>query len=87
MYAMNTQKPNNYLVWAILTTLLCCLPFGIVAIIKSTQVDTLWASGKYDEAYASADASKKWSIAAAVSSAVIAIIYAIVLSVIAISEM
>jgi hypothetical protein len=30
------QAPNNYLVWSILVTLFCCLPLGIVAIIKST---------------------------------------------------
>ncbi len=58
---MNTtpKKPDNYLVWAILSTLLCCMPFGIVAIIKATQVDTYWANGNYDEAYAAADSAKK----------------------------
>lgn len=57
----NMQKPDNNLVWAILVTILCCLPFGIVAIIKAASVDNLWAAGKYDEAIqASADA-RKWS--------------------------
>lgn len=32
--------PDNNLVWAILSTVLCCLPLGIVAIIKSTQVNS-----------------------------------------------
>ena len=75
---MNTstpQKPDNYLVWAILSTLLCCLPFGIVAIIKATQVDTYWANGSYDEAYAAADSVKKWTIAGAVSSLVFVVLY------------
>lgn len=30
--------PDNYLVYSILTTLFCCLPFGIVGIVKSAQV-------------------------------------------------
>ena len=28
------QAPDNYLVWSILVTLFCCLPFGIVAIAR-----------------------------------------------------
>ena len=27
------RRPDNYLVWAILTTILCCLPFGVVSIV------------------------------------------------------
>lgn len=50
------NKPNNYLVWSILSTVLCCLPFGIAAIVYSTKVDSLWSSG--DRA-GSEDASKK----------------------------
>jgi hypothetical protein len=56
------QAPKNYLVWSILVTLFCCLPFGIVAIVKSSQVNGLWAQGRYPEAQASADAAKKWII-------------------------
>ncbi len=54
------QAPKNYLVWSILVTLFCCLPFGIVAIVKSSQVNGLWAQGRYAEAQASADSAKKW---------------------------
>ncbi|MBQ7952862.1 MAG: CD225/dispanin family protein [Alistipes sp.] len=57
-----TQKPNDHLVLAILTTLCCCMPLGIVSIIRSTQVNSYWAAEKYDEAMqASADA-KKWAL-------------------------
>lgn len=44
------QKPDNLLVWSILTTVLCCLPFGIVAIVYSSKVDNLWNMGKFAEA-------------------------------------
>ncbi|BBZ46081.1 CD225/dispanin family protein [Mycobacterium parmense] len=54
------QAPKNYLVWSILVTLFCCLPFGIVAIVKSSQVNGLWAQGRYPEAQAAADSAKKW---------------------------
>src|SRR4051794_507037 len=48
----NTLPPPNYLPQAILTTLFCCLPFGVVAIVKSTQVNSLWQTGQSDAAYA-----------------------------------
>ena len=56
----DNQKPDNLLVWAILSTILCCLPTGIVAIIKSTQVDKYWAMGNYDAAYKAAKDTKTW---------------------------
>ena len=68
-------KPDNNLVWAILSTVLCCLPFGIVAILSATKVDSLWAEGKYDESRAAAQNAKKWSIISAVSALVVWIIY------------
>ncbi len=53
------QKPDNFLLWSILSTVLCCLPLGIVAIIYANKVDTLWATG--DKAGA-IDAAKKAKI-------------------------
>lgn len=50
------QPPNNYLVWAILSTVLCCLPLGVVSIVFSTQVNSKWAMGDVAGAQ---DASKK----------------------------
>jgi Interferon-induced transmembrane protein len=74
------QQPNNYLVFSILVTLFCCLPFGIVAIVKSSQVSGLWAQGRYAEAQASADAAKKWVIWSLVAGVVVAIIYGILIA-------
>lgn len=54
-------QPSNHLVFAILTTIFCCLPFGIVAIVKASQVNGLWAQGRYAEAQQSADSAKKWA--------------------------
>ena len=67
--------PDNYLVWEILSTVLCCLPFGIVSIVKSTQVNTKFMAGDIAGAQkASADA-KKFAIIAAVAGAVGVILY------------
>ena len=48
--------PPNYLIPAILVTLFCCLPGGIVAIIFATQVNGKYASGDVQGAM---EASKK----------------------------
>ena len=42
---MGAAPPDNKLVWSILVTIFCCLPFGIVAIIKSAEVNSKWAAG------------------------------------------
>lgn len=57
-YAQGQQpiKPDNYLVWAILSTLFCCLPLGIVSIVYASKVDNLYSAGDYLGAQ---DASKK----------------------------
>ena len=55
-------KPNNYMALAILTTIFCCLPFGIVGIVKASKVNSLYMMKQYDLAVqASADA-KKWGM-------------------------
>ena len=57
--------PNNYLVWSILS-LLFCWPASIVAIVKSSQVNGLWNTGRYDDARRASQAAKQWAIASVV---------------------
>lgn len=73
----STGQPNNNLVWAILVTVLCCLPLGIVSIVKSTQVSGLWGQGRYAEAQQAADDAKKFAIWGAIAGAVFGVIYLI----------
>ena len=84
MNNLTNQKPDNYLVWAILSTLLCCMPFGIVAIVKATQVDTFWAQGNQAEAIEAATAAKKWTIVSAVSAVAVWFIYGLIVVIAAI---
>ena len=67
--------PATYLVWAILATLLCCMPFGIVSIVKASQVSSLYYQGTYAEACAASRAARNWAIASAVSSGAIVLVY------------
>ena len=55
-------KPNvsNHLVGAILVTVLCCLPFGIVSIIYATQVNTKLAAGDIEGTITSSKRAKTW---------------------------
>src|SRR5690349_461370 len=50
----------NYLVQSILVTILCCLPFGIPAIIFAAQVNGKLAVGDIEGAKASSDKAKMW---------------------------
>ncbi len=52
--------PNN-LVWAILVTIFCCLPFGIVSIVYAAQVNGLVAEGKFDSARQASENAKMWA--------------------------
>ena len=85
MNNLTSQKPDNYLVWAILSTVLCCMPFGIVAILKASQVDTFWAQGNQTEAIEAANAAKKWTIVSAVSSVAVWSIYVLIVVIAAIA--
>ena len=62
----NAYPPSSNMVWAILTTLFCCLPFGIVSIVYASKVDGLWASGQFAAAYDSANKARNWAIWSAV---------------------
>lgn len=53
-------KPANHLVGAILATLFCCLPFGIVAIVYASQVDGKYAVGDEAGALDASAKAKKW---------------------------
>lgn len=50
----------NYLWQSIVVTLLCCLPFGIVALVFASKVDTLRSSGNIAEATEASRKAKMW---------------------------
>lgn len=72
-------KPNNNMALAIFTTICCCLPLGIVAIIKANNVDSLYAMKQYDAAIMAANESKKWSYIGIFISIIVWIIYIVFL--------
>ena len=52
---------ENWLVEAILVTLLCCLPFGVVGIIYAAQVNTKQQAGDMEGAEKSRREAAKWT--------------------------
>lgn len=61
---MDNKKPDNMLVWSILTTVVCCLPLGIMAILESNKVDRLWAEGDTMGAENAAEKAKTYCLIA-----------------------
>ena len=84
MEETNKAKPDNFLVWAILSTVLCCLPLGIVAIVYANQVDSLWFAGKPNESQEAAKKAKLWTWISAGTGAAGAILSTVILLLIAI---
>lgn len=68
-------KVPSYLAFAILATLFCCLPFGVVSIVKASQVNSKLAAGDYQGALAASKAAKTWAMVSAGVSLVAAVIW------------
>lgn len=56
-----------YLVVSIISTLCCCIPFGIVAIVFSAKINSAVTSGNMEEAKKAAKTAKLWIIVAVVA--------------------
>ncbi len=68
-------KPDNYLVWAILSTVLCCLITGIISIINASKVDNLYAQGQYAEALAASKNAKNWAMYGVIAGVIVWVLY------------
>ena len=56
--------PPTNLVWAIITTVLCCIPAGIVAIVYATKVTNKYRAGDIEGAKRASEVGAWWCIAA-----------------------
>ena len=57
----NPTRIPNYLVPAILVTLFCCVPFGIISIVYAAQVNGKVALGDIEGALRTSRSAKKWA--------------------------
>ena len=51
---------KSHLVGAILATIFCCIPFGVVAIVYASKVSGLVAQGRIAEAEAASKSASTW---------------------------
>ena len=65
----------NHLVWAILSTLFCCLPLGIVSIVYAAQVDGKRATGDIAGAREASAKAKFWALLSAALMLIPALLY------------
>ena len=73
-YAPRADIPNH-LVWAILSTIFCCLPTGIVSIVYAAQVNGKVALGDYEAARKASEMAKNWAGVSVVLGIISGIIY------------
>lgn len=66
----DARAPENYLVWAILSTVLC-LPLGIASVVFAAQVNGRWAMGDAAGAQKASSRAKGFAIWAAIIGAVL----------------
>jgi len=62
MYKISPNPPPNYLAIAILSTIFCCIPTGIISIIYAAQVNSKWASDDFTGAQIASNNAKTWAI-------------------------
>ena len=67
---------GNNLVLAVFATVLCCLPLGIVSIVKASQVKAIAGAGDVARAQSVASEAKKWALWAIGIGLVFQILYA-----------
>ena len=68
-------QPDNYLVWAILVTVLCCLPLGVASIIYSVKVGSLYAQGDYNGAVDASQKAKKFAMIGGIGGLILSLIH------------
>lgn len=79
-------KPDNNLILAIVTTVMCCLPLGGVAIYYAIQSDSAYNAGDIQTAESNGKSARNWSIAGLILGAVGSIIYIILVVIGAVAD-
>lgn len=66
------KKPQTYLIWSILLTVLCCNPVGIIPIITGNQVTSKFKNFNYEGARKSSEITEWWLMITIVTSLMLA---------------
>lgn len=74
------QRPRNHLLLAILTTVFCCLPLGIVSIIYAAKTDDAWNVGKYEDAMFYSKKARSYALWGIFSLVILFVLYVILIA-------
>jgi predicted secreted protein len=72
-------------VWAILSTLFCCLPLGIASIVFAAQVNSKYAAGDLAGAQESSNKARQFALWATIIGVVIGILYVLLVVVLGVA--
>jgi len=61
-FGPTNAPPRNYLAWAIVSTVLFCLPLGVVSIVYASQVNGKYSAGDYAGAQESSRRARTWAM-------------------------
>ena len=78
-YGYVPERPQNYLIFCILSILFCCWPLAVVALIYSTKVNSNYDVGNYAESLEYSRKTRNWLITSAICGVVLMIFYVILL--------
>lgn len=56
------QSPNSHMGLALVTTLCCCSPLGLIAIYKASKVRDYYIMGQYNSALIASNSAKRWCV-------------------------
>jgi hypothetical protein len=84
--APSGEPVPNYLVYAILTTVFCCLPFGIVSIVYAAQVNSRVAGGDRQGALEASSKAKTWALVSLLCGLVPMLIYIVIVIIAVVAE-
>ena len=76
-YGAEASTINDYMCWSVFNTVCCCLPFGIVSIILSSQVRDRKATGDLSGARKLSSNAARWNIFTTLVGIVITIVVSI----------
>lgn len=82
------QKPVNwvpYLILSIISTLCCCLPFGVVGIVFSAKINSAMLAGNLEEAQNNAKMARIWIIVSFAIGLLTWLIYMVLIVTVAVS--
>ena len=69
--------PRNYIVEAILVSIFCCQPFGIVAIVLAANINSEYRLGNYERAAKLSRQAGIWVTVSLITGLIVGLLYAI----------